>query len=340
MPFDRPLVDALFDAPLGVTLLGWLEAQQRTDLYWEHGDMQPSPEAVDRAVGAVADMSFGALLDAAVYLSYVYVGPWISDAPDTVAFNYRHADLRRPIAEAVATRFGAELSASFEPNAQEWWFDTAAAPSWVERSAPLFRRYEDVYSSGQFTWAGLRSVTNPPDEVHQNLLGSWEFEIGPVARCTLPVRPGVRIAEIHRPEDWAQLVREHPRVGDPYPEWELPGINQQRRELTRLLSVPGQRGARVAMRHHLVPDWRSVADAYDGVHLSWAGFLTSEGCITDLPDGDVTMLRYWGSERTLWLSDVFGDPVLLSPPSAESVAPPSEELGRQASTTFEQLMGR
>jgi hypothetical protein len=44
------------------------------------------------------------------------------------------------------------------------------------------------------------------------------------------------------------------------------------------------------------------------VHLSWAGFITAEGCITDLPGGDVAMLRYWSSERTHWLGDVFGGP--------------------------------
>jgi hypothetical protein len=31
--------------------------------------------------------------------------------------------------------------------------------------------------------------------------------------------------------------------------------------------------------------------------------------------GGVTMLRYWGSERTLWLHDVFGNPAPLAPPT-------------------------
>ena len=68
------------------------------------------------------------------------------------------------------------------------------------------------------------------------------------------------------------------------------------------------------MRRHLVPDWRAVSERYDGVHLSWAGFITSEGCITDLDGGDVTMLRYWFSERTNWLADVFGEPEPLPAP--------------------------
>ena len=64
----------------------------------------------------------------------------------------------------------------------------------------------------------------------------------------------------------------------------------------------------MSVRHHFVPDWQSVAGQYDGIHLSWAGFITSEGCIVELGDGDVTMLRYWFSERTVWLADVFGQP--------------------------------
>ncbi|MFV0259158.1 MAG: hypothetical protein ACK5PP_12015 [Acidimicrobiales bacterium] len=81
----------------------------------------------------------------------------------------------------------------------------------------------------------------------------------------------------------------------------------------RLMGVPGQRAARTSIRSHLVPDWRSVAERYDGVHLTWAGLITAEGRISDPGQEDVAMLRYWFSERTLWLSDV-GPPGPLAPP--------------------------
>ena len=71
------------------------------------------------------------------------------------------------------------------------------------------------------------------------------------------------------------------------------------------------------MRHRLVPDWAAVAADYDGVHVSWAGFLTAEGYVSDLDGGDVTMLRYWFSERTLWLRDVFGEPIPLDTPHSD-----------------------
>ncbi len=89
-------------------------------------------------------------------------------------------------------------------------------------------------------------------------------------------------------------------------------------ELTALLALPDQRAARTAIRRHLEPDWKLVAADYDGVHLSWAGFLTAEGFISDLGDGDVTMLRYWFSERAHWLADVFGEPVPLAAPDVDS----------------------
>ena len=68
---------------------------------------------------------------------------------------------------------------------------------------------------------------------------------------------------------------------------------------------------RASIERQVLPDWRAVVTDFDGVHLSWAGYLTSEGYIADLAGGGVTMLRYWFSERTLWLNDVFGEPSFL-----------------------------
>jgi len=45
-----------------------------------------------------------------------------------------------------------------------------------------------------------------------------------------------------------------------------------------------------------------VADEYDGVHLSMAGFLTASHSTT---------LRHWDSESTIWFRDVFDEPTRL-----------------------------
>ena len=179
------------------------------------------------------------------------------------AHAYLHAEARAPIAEAVGGRFGDQLHAPLDRGRQQWWTDENA---FSDRVAPLFRRFEHVYDAGQFTWAGLWTVTEPPDAAHADLIGAWEMETGrgqPVAA------PGPldrrRVFEVHRPADWTRLVLEHPRpsaLDDAH--WELPGINQRVGDLTPLLGVPGQRAARTSMRRHLVPDWRAVPSSTTG----------------------------------------------------------------------------
>lgn len=310
----KGFVDDLLESPVGVALLARLETRAR----YPAGSgllLDSSPGTVEAAAEGVAQMSFGELVALVVLAGEIDVGPWISDAATTAAAAYRHAELRAPIAAALDDRFGNELHAEMDRTAQQWWA-TETVP--VERLAPLFRKFEDVYGAGQFTWAGLWTVSDPPEVAHAQLIDAWELHPGPVSRWCLPVLPEARVYEVHRPADWVRLVTEHPRVAASHSEhWELSSINQAQHDLVSLMTVPGQRAARTNVRRHLVSDWRSVADHFDGVHLSWAGFITSEGCITDLDGGDVAMLRYWFSERTHWLSDVFGEPEPGLPPSLD-----------------------
>ena len=265
------------------------------------------------AADAVTARPFGSLLAAAVDAAAFRVGPWMPSAADELEKAYRNADGRVPIAEAIADRFGRELHRGFDVDAQEWW--TSHEPGDERRLTHGVRSLDRVYEAGQHTEDGLWTVTSPPPEVHVDLAGAWELETGPVSRWRLPVDPGARIAEIHRPQDWTALVTAYPAPARPAEGWELPGRNQRPGSLTGLLSLPTQRAARTSMRRHLVPDWERLAAHYDGVHLSWAGFLTSEGYVSDLGDGDVAMLRYWFSERTHWLTDAFGEPEPLGAPS-------------------------
>ena len=111
------------------------------------------------------------------------------------------------------------------------------------------------------------------------------------------MRSTARVLEIHRPSDWAKLTTAHPRHADPHPGWELPGVNQHLSEIAPLLEGAPQRAARDSVRRHLVPDWRAVSDRYDGIHLSWAGFITSEGCVVDLDDGIEVVRIVHGARR-------------------------------------------
>jgi hypothetical protein len=341
-------VEAMVASPLGVALLAVLESRTRRPAEWVPS-LETSPASVSAAANAVERMSFGEFVEVAVRTGAFHVGPWISEAAETAAAAYRDATARLPIAEAVNARFGTALHAPIDRAAQQWWSDEFPA-AWLDRLSPLFHDYEHVYGAGQFTWAGLWTVTDPPPEVHQELVGAWELERGPVSRWRLPADAGARVFEVHRPTDWARLVTDHLREGLPHPEWELPGINQHPSDLSTLLSVPGQRAVRTSIRRHLVPDWRAVVERYDGVHLSWAGFISTEGCITDLGDGDVTLLRYWFSERTHWLADVFGEPQPATDPmlhdhvtdKPSSVSDASSPANRQRSAghSLHRLLGR
>jgi hypothetical protein len=312
---DDEFVDAVIAAPVGATLLAMLEGRAGRDTAPSHVPRDSDDEAVAAAAAALTEMSWGALLSVAVDAAAFHVGPWVSEAPANLAAAYHHADERRQIAEAIAERFGAALHAPLDPAEQQWWHSGSPEVRFFTR--PRFRDFTDVYGAGQFTWAGVWTVSNPPPHVHRDLIGAWELEPDPVSRWQLPIGLDARVFHIHRPADWVRLVTAYPATGWPHPEWELPGINQRPRELAELLAIDGQHGARTAMRRHLVPDWAAVAADYDGVHLSWAGFLTSEGYVSELGDDDVALLRYWFSERTHWLRDVFGEPVPLDAPYSD-----------------------
>ncbi len=306
-------VEALLVAPVGAALLGALE--QRVDREVSRSGIAPAGNAAALATAPVAGMSWGALLSAAVETGLFAVGPWMSESPANLADAYRHAAGRRVIAGVVADRFGSALHTPLDVAVQQWWH--SGSPDREFFTQPRFRRFDVVYESGQFTFGGMWTVSDPPPEVHRDLTSAWELEPEPVTRWHLPIEQDVRVWEIHRPADWVRLVTAYPATGHNYSGWELPGLNQHHRDLSMLLAIDGQHGARTRMRRRLVPDWAAVAADYDGVHVSWAGFLTAEGYVSDLDGGDVTMLRYWFSERTLWLRDVFGEPVPLDAPHSD-----------------------
>lgn len=316
MAITDGFVQAILDAPAGTALLSRIESLVPEQNRYGRLPLDSDPGRVAEAAALIADMPFGEFVELAVYVALIDVGPWISEAPERLAVSYRDAAQRAPIAEAIKQRFGEALHAPIDCGNQQWW---TMAGMRIDRLAPLFRDFEDVYGAGQFTSAGLWTASEPPKEAQNQVLAAWEIEVEPISRWHLPISADVRVFEIHRPADWKQLVVEHPAEASPYHDgWELPGgLNQRPIGVLDLVEVRSQRGARRDIRAQLVPDWRSVANSFDGVHLSWAGFITAEGCITDFASGDVTMLRYWMSERTLWLSDVFGEPEPLPAPDSE-----------------------
>ena len=106
--------------------------------------------------------------------------------------------------------------------------------------------------------------------------------------------------------------------------------------MRRLAAVDGQRATAVRAGRASPARLAGGGGDYDGVHLTWAGFLTTEGFVTVDEAGMASVLRYWLSERTLWLHDVFGEPTPLAQPTFEDLGEPSygvdvrADLERQA----------
>jgi hypothetical protein len=323
MADDEDLVEAMLAAPVGVALLGSIERRAAGARHLPELTEGTRPISVDLGAELVDELPWPALLELVLEAADI-AGPWHSTAVRSLVAAYTDAPARRPIAEAVAERFGGRLDAPLDPSAQEWWTDEA-----MPSDHRFFERFDRVYGRGAFTFGGLWTVTAPPSAIHDELIsGSWDF-VGPPERWSLPADPTADVVEVHRPSDWAALVERFPSVAaGRHVGWELPGLNQSEVGLAALLRVPGQHAA-----HHrdtyLAPDWAAVAAAHDAVHLSWAGFLTSEGYVSPLSGGGVAMLRYWGSERTLWLRDRFGEPTPL-PPAAMGEHEPAPDLQADA----------
>jgi len=92
-----------------------------------------------------------------------------------------------------------------------------------------------------------------------------------------------RIYEIAGPSDWAKLV-------DTYP-----------------LAVPASRRSvwydtTGEFRNWFIPDWVSVADDYDAVHLTMMAYLTTPGIAIPLSaNSGATVLAGWNPDTTFWL---------------------------------------
>jgi hypothetical protein len=104
------------------------------------------------------------------------------------------------------------------------------------------------------------------------------------AQCRpLQVRSDASVFEITSPDDWIELVRSYP----------LPVPNSRHHDWWR------------ATGHDLkwaIPDYLAVAEDFDGIHLSVAGYLSTAG--RSLAVGAAaTVLAGWDPDQTWWLTD-------------------------------------
>ncbi len=313
-------VDLLLQSPAAVTLLALLELEQRREPSRNELPPDVHPYALTAAIDRLHVSSLPGLLADALRAADDWAGPWSSLTHPNLPPAYAGAFARRWLAQALVDQFGRLLSEPIDRNSQEFWTTRGSVNLRWERFTDL----ANVYCCGEFPWRGLWTATSPHASLHDQLVVAWEMydHAKPVLRWRYPVISTARVIEIDQPADWIDLVARYPIVpAPPHSGWELPGPNQvseatyQFDQRTRLEAASSGHAARSNVRVAM-PDWQAIAQDYDGIHLTWFGMLTCEGHVVDVPQlgtDVVTMLRYWFSERTLWLNNVFGEPEPLPP---------------------------
>lgn len=123
-------------------------------------------------------------------------------------------------------------------------------------------------------------------------IGSWRVFVA----------SGTQVYEIGMPSDWMALCERYPRVIEPPPEWARWG-------------VVAERG--------LCPDWRAVAQDWDGLHVSMSGLLTTVGLPLAVGAYGCIFEDEIGSELTLWFRAPFTELAFISEgPNVDVTAPP------------------
>ena len=109
----------------------------------------------------------------------------------------------------------------------------------------------------------------------------WVLDRANVQVWKVAIPNGARIYEVHSPQDWVHLVERFPKLR----------TNPDRTNWLRWTGCLGP---------WLVPDWKAVAEHFDGVHVSVGGHLAA--AYTALPIGDhFTMLSGWHPDSTFWI---------------------------------------
>jgi hypothetical protein len=309
---SEDFVDTLLVAPAGAVFLGRLEAQHRDDVQWWEIPERADLATMGDIISGLQARPTGELLAVAVDAAGSSAGPWNLHAPSEIAKALRSAPDRRPLAAAVVERLGSDLALPFNSATQEWWWSPWP---WevTEKFAPLGEaEHGSMRAWCTASWEGIWTVSSPAAELADALVDVWELD-DQTSRWHLTIDDSARIFRVAGPDDWERLVTDYRTVGSVEGNWELP--NQNQGDVGALAVLPEQRAMRTSIRHFLVPNWNAVAEDWDGVHLTWAGFLTTEGLVIDMGSNDVAMMRGWGSERTLWLNPVLSDPEPLERPA-------------------------
>ena len=225
--------------------------------------------------------------------------PWTGSHEEVVAKALQNGPRLTPLAREIVSRLEAAWWwAELNREAQWWTGASIHAPSVPgdlepKTGGPLtdHERYSLMPERGFLTSSAFGDITS-----HLAYLswGSGDFPINnPIPCRRYPVSAQARVFEVHGPDDWHALVAAHPASE------RGPARN----------GVPGDREDQV------VPDWASVAKAWDSVHLSFGGLLTTRFVWIEGHPGP-TRNWSWEIEGTWWLRWCF-DAMEDDPPTAQ-----------------------
>lgn len=110
--------------------------------------------------------------------------------------------------------------------------------------------------------------------------GGWERAVA--RRVTIP--DGVRVYEVDGAQAWAELCRQFP----------VEVTAQKRHDWYRTTGRSGR---------WVIPDWSRVAERYDGVHLTVAGYLAAAGTAIEVDANTSSVIAGWAPDETYWLTD-------------------------------------
>jgi len=219
-------------------------------------------------------------------------------------------DELRPVAEALVA----------SPSTEWWWEDVVrddqrfAARATAEGTGPprgdqVTEQVKEAANKLRTEESDARSRHRSPSDVPQNASGHWwsipipgfwtsravslvpalhlvcAEETGDVRVVvwSLRIAPGAKVFEIRAPGDWARLV-------------EIAPVDVTMSRLGDWRSWTGREGP------FYLPDWRVVAEHFDGVHVTVGGYLATRSVAVPVADG-FSVLAGWDPDATLWLRD-------------------------------------
>lgn len=216
-----------------------------------------------------------------------------------------------PVMRAPLARVADVVCAS--PHAQWWATGVAYDDQWVvpwdggaaspDDARTVLARWrtelaEDVARSARqqaerphADWSGTWWSTPPADLVRSTRslgvdgpAGLWfvEDSSGWTSAVATPVlAASARVFDVDGPDAWADLCRRHP----------LDVTASRRHDWLRATGRDGE---------WTQPDWSSVAEEFDGVHVTVAGYLSAATRAIDLGDGRASVIAGWAPDETYW----------------------------------------